>query len=320
LYKRGRAVRRLRFSRPETLEEAVERKGKLGGAALCLAGGTDLVIALRGESASLPAVEVIDLTLIASLRGIGPAAEAEGTGAPAAPGSGTDGTIRIGPLATHSEIERDPRLGGRADVLAEASAAVGSPQIRNRGTIGGNIVNASPCADTLPALIALRAVLVLRSARGTRRVPVEEAVVAPHRSALAGDEILTDIHVSPLPPGAGSAFVKLGRRNALSVSRMSVAAVVERSSGGALRAVRISAGSVTPVPRRFPEVERILEGQLPSPELYREAGEALAREMIRASGRRWSTPYKEPVVQVLLRRALQRAVAGSPLSRDEVPG
>jgi CO/xanthine dehydrogenase FAD-binding subunit len=285
-------VRSISFCRAASIEEACDRKAAGGARAWFVAGGTDAIVALRDGSPSLDAVTIIDISGIAALGGI----EREGD------------AVRIGPLVTHAEVERSVSLRMTATLLVEASTEVGSPQIRNRGTIGGNIMNASSCADTAPPLVALGAELTLRSVRGERRLLLEEALLAPYRTALADDELLTDIRFPALPAGTGSAFVKLGRRNALSISRMSVAAIAGRGEGERLAGVRIAAGSVVPVVRRFREVEARLEGFTPVPERLEEAGRAMAEEMVRLAGRRWSTPYKEPVVAALLRRAVQRAV------------
>jgi len=130
----------------------------------------------------------------------------------------------------------------------------------------------------------------------------------PYQTVLEEDEVLDSIEFPSLPAGARSAFVKLGRRNALSISRMSVAVVLVEGTEGGFEEVRIAAGSVAPTVQRFGSAEKLLLGQKPSKESFTAAGEEVAAEMIRISGRRWSTPYKEPVVQALVRRALYRAM------------
>ncbi len=319
-------MRRIEFHRARSLDEALAWKNRWGSEAALLAGGTDLIVGLREESPSLPALHVIDLGGL-PLRAIVSGASSGGPDDPsrAAPAEETGSDerwIRIGALATHAAIESDARIRRSASLLAQACGEVGSPLIRNRGTIGGNIMNASSCADTLPPLLALGADLVLCSARGARTIGLDGALLAPYRTAAEPDEILTEIRFRALPEAAGSSFHKLGRRNALSISRMSIAAVV-RTAGGSvgrdfeacdsgagdvITEVRLAAGSVLPVPARFPEVERFLCGKPASSSLFEEAGRLVAGEMIRIAGRRWSTPYKEPVVAALVRRALEAAV------------
>lgn len=300
------------FSRASTLKEVLDFKARHRASGLLLAGGTDLIIELRGESPGLEAVEVLDITSVEDLKGIGlgvnggeeePQAEARKSDPPE-----LASIVRIGSLATHTEVAESGLLGRAAALLSAASAEVGSPQIRNRGTIGGNVCNASPCADTVPALIALGAGLTLRSAERTRRVAMTDFIQKPYQTVMEDDEVLVSIEFPSIPKGARNAFVKLGRRNALSISRMSVAVVLREGPEGGFEEVRIAAGSVAPTVRRFSSAEKLLLGQKPSKESFTAAAEEVAAEMIRISGRRWSTPYKEPVVQALVRRALYRAM------------
>lgn len=294
-------MRPFRFSRMSTLEELLNWKGQHGAVGRPIAGGTDLIVALRDGGSELPALEVGDITAVPELRGI-----EVGKDGSAAAGS----VIRIGPLSTHEEISRNPEIVRAAALLAAGASEVGSPQIRNRGTVGGNVCNASPCADTVPPLIALGAVLTLRSLRGVREVPLEEAIMGPYRTVIEADEVLTDIRFAAPPEGSGSAFIKLGRRNALSISRMSIAVICRIDDRGMLRNVRIAGGSIAPTPRRFHAVEAVLEGGCLGEGLLDEAAEKMVAEMTRITGRRWSSPYKEPVVASLLKRAVLRSTSG----------
>jgi carbon-monoxide dehydrogenase medium subunit/xanthine dehydrogenase FAD-binding subunit len=312
-------LRRLRFHRVATLAEALALKADLGADALLIAGGTDLLVALRAASPALAPRPIIDLSHLPELGGIritgsqadGSVDDADGDN------PGTPRRIRVGAAVTHTEIEQSELLQDCAPLLPAAAAQIGSPQTRNRGTIGGNVCNASPCADTVPPLLALGAELVLSSAAGQRRVPMDQAITAPYRTVLADDEILTDIRFAALGERARGVFVKLGRRRALSVSRMSMAVILARRDDGRLQDVRIAAGSVTPTAQRFSEVETMLEGQVATADLFAAAGAAIASEMIRVTGRRWSTPYKEPVVAALLTRALERVAEEWPQGAPE---
>jgi CO/xanthine dehydrogenase FAD-binding subunit len=308
-------VRRFSFHRATTLDEALALKAAHGQSARFVAGGTDLLVEVRRQSADAPELAIIDITRIEALRGItletdGPASGMARDPAEAQAGTATHETLRIGPLTTHDELEYGALIQKRVPFLAAAAASIGSPQIRCRGTLGGNLCTAAACADTAPPLLALGAVLTLRSARGARELPLSEFLVAPHTTAIAADELLTDVRC-PLPaPGSAMAFAKLGRRGALSISRLSIAVVLRRDRRGALGDVRLAAGSVAPAPRRFPAVESFLQGRVPEPGLFADAGRLLSQEMIRLTGRRWSTPYKEPVVAALLERTLAEAVGG----------
>lgn len=274
------------YSACSSLEEACALLA--GAPGKVLAGGTDLLIELRRPGTSAPG-SLVDISRIESLRGI----------------EAVDGAVQIGPLTTHAQVARSALLHTAAGLLATAAGSVGSPQIRNRGTIGGNIMNAAACADTVPALTALEARLVLASTQGERIVPIERFFKEPYVTVARPDEILTRIAFSPLPPGTRGAFIKLGRRNAVAIARLSVAAVVTCESGGRITGARIVPGAAMPVWSRVPGAETMLIGEYPSSSLFASAGRATAEAMIRMTGRRWSTEYKEPVLAVLVRRALE---------------
>lgn len=286
-------MRRIEGFNPASLNDALAAKSKLGELGRYIAGGTDVMVDLRGESGSLPPLQLIDLSHLDELKGI----------------VVNRSVVSVGALVTHSELVQSADLMKCAPLLSAASAEVGSPQIRSRGTIGGNICNASPCADTMPALVALNAQLILQSSDGERAIDIAEMLVAPYKTTLNPNELLTKIQFNALGENAHCAFVKLGRRLALSVSRMSVAVVFDLDSSGQMTGVRVAAGSVAPIVKRFTAVEDLLSAQIPSEELFAEAGRVLAAEMIGISGRRWSTPYKEPVAEALMARALRTALS-----------
>ena len=270
------------------IEDACKALDACSGNARILAGGTDLLLELRRPTAPSPGT-IVDISRIASLRGV----------------SLRDGEICIGALTTHKEISRSELIRKHAEFLAVAAGAVGSPQIRNRGTIGGNVVNAAACADTVPPLVALGARVALRSSRGERFVDIGDFFEQPYKTIIRNDEILTLIRFVPVGTGARTAFVKLGRRNALSISRLSVAALVARDPEGKIMEARIVPGAALPVWRRITEAESMLVGKKPSASLFRAVGLTVSRAMVDVTGRRWSTEYKEPVLAVLIRRALE---------------
>jgi CO/xanthine dehydrogenase FAD-binding subunit len=216
-----------------------------------------------------------------------------------------DGLVTIGPLTTHAALARSELLRTNAAFLAEAAASVGSPQIRNRGTIGGNVMNAATCADTVPPLVALGARLTLHSSHGSREVAIADFFEKPYRTRAHPDEVLVSIAFPPLPPAARSAFIKLGRRSAVAISRLSVAAVIARDERGVITEARLVPGAALPVWRRVAEAEALLVGQPASAALFAAAGRVVADAMVGMTGRRWSTEYKEPVLAVLVRRALE---------------
>jgi len=213
-------------------------------------------------------------------------------------------SIFAGATATHADVAESELLRGEALFLSEAAGSVGSPQIRNTGTIGGNIVNASPAADTLPPLVALEAEALILGHKGQRRIPLVRLFTGPYRTVLSRREILCGVRFRKLPSGTGTCFLKLGRRRALSISRISIAVALLLAREGRIQEARICPGAVMPVPSRILPAEESLLGRYPDPELFAEAGERVAREIVVITGRRPSTPYKEPVVKNLVQRAL----------------
>lgn len=277
------------YLRCATIEEACTALDAHAHDAKIVAGGTDVMVELRHPGAVWPRA-MVDISGIEALRGI----------------AVTEGEVRIGPLTTHTEMAESPVLREHAALLCEAASAVGSPQVRNRGTVGGNIMNAATCADTVPPLVALGARVTLASTAGRRELDIADFFERPYHTRARRDELLVSIAFTRLPRSTRGAFLKLGRRNALAIARLSMAAVVGRDAAGIITDARIVPGSALPVWRRLAGAESMLIGHAPSPELLAKAGEAVAEAMIEATGRRWSTEYKEPVLAVLARRALER--------------
>lgn len=273
---------------PQSVPEAYNLLAQIGTGAKILAGGTDVLVELRKSTDEVTG-SIIDISRIVSLRGIEEAGD----------------TIVIKPLTTHTEILRSVLVGTHAPLLKTAVAGIGSPQIRNRGTIGGNIMNAAACADTVPALIALGARIRLQSSTGDRTVALSDFFTKPYVTVAQRGELLVEIRFPKLPSDARSSFIKLGRRNALSISRLSVAAILTRNQSGVITDARIVPGAALPTWHRVSEAENLLIGHKPTRELFVEAGKKVSEVMISFTGRRWSTEYKEPVIAVLVRRALE---------------
>lgn len=283
-----------RYAIPHSISEAVEimhlAKEK-GMQAKVLAGGTDLMIQMRDGSV-LPDV-VVDISGISALKRI----ERMGN------------EIRIGSMVTHAGLVASELIREYVGVLSEAAKTVGSPQIRNLGTLGGNVVNASPAADTIPALVILESRLVLKGPERERTLSVTDFFTAPYKTVIEADELLTDI-VVPLPPPSGRAvFLKLARRKAVAIARMNLACMLYYDRQKELfEWVRLCVGSSTPRPVRMTEAEKALIGKPFSPDVLQEAGRAAAEQMVQLSGQRSSTAYKKPVVGDLVMRAVKLAV------------
>ena len=273
---------------PETLGEACDLLWDFREEGKIIAGGTDLVVGLR--KGDLRPRCLIDITRIEALRKI----------------EERENRISIGAGVTHSELASSPLIRQFGKVLSEAASWIGSPQVRNLGTLGGNIVNASPAADTLPPLMVLDAVGKIVSREGERDIPLRLLFSRPYETILKPHEILAQVHFPKLPLTIKSSFVRLARREAMAVARMSVAVIVQLERGR-FEDVRISVGSVTPTPRRMSEAEGVLKGRAPDEEGLKLAAQRVSETMIRQSGIRPSTSYKKPVVEALLMRALRGA-------------
>ncbi|MCX6928990.1 MAG: xanthine dehydrogenase family protein subunit M, partial [Verrucomicrobia bacterium] len=281
-------MRAFQYIAVESIAEACDVLAEHGDKACVLAGGTDLLIEWRRGATKAPRV-VVDISRVGELDGI---AESE---------SG----ITIMPLVTHRRLLCSEVLRKSAPLLCAAAGTIGSPQIRARGTVGGNIMNGAACADTVPPLIALGARVTLQSKDGVRELELADLFVKPYHTKAKQDELLTAIHFPRPRPGHRSAFIKLGRRNALSISRLSVAAMLEIGVDGKIAEARIVPGAAFPMWRRVPEAEQMLVGEKAGADLFAAAGRKVAEVMIQVTGRRWSTEYKEPVLGVLVRRALE---------------
>lgn len=278
---------------PTSIEEACDLLSKYGVDSKIIAGGTDLMVQIRDEDKRFLNLKyVIDISSIKEMNFI----REEGD------------YVIIGALTTHTEISKSQIIKNAAPFLSNAAETVGSPQIRNRGTIGGNICNASPAADTLPPLIALDAEVKIKSTIGERIVPLNSIYVKANQNNLLPSEIVTEVRFKKLPSGSKTTFIKLGRRKALAISRISVALTARCDENGRVEDIRIYPGCIFGVPERVAVAEKVLKGSLPTEELINEAGFKVSEEMINKTGIRWSTEYKKPAVEALVRRGLREVL------------
>jgi CO/xanthine dehydrogenase FAD-binding subunit len=258
---------------PRSLEEALDLKAAHPGA-VPIQGGTDVMVALNFDRAR-PDV-LLNLNEVAELRGW----------------SREDGTVRLGAGLTYTEA-MSGALAGELPALAEASRTVGSPQIRNRGTIGGNLGTASPAGDALPPLLVDEAAIELASVRGTRRVPLEEFLVGVKRNALEADELIVAALVAPR--GQRQTFMKVGPRNAMVIAVCSLAVVVDRERGE----LRAAFGSSAPT---VPLVRSPIAEASTFPELVATAASPI-------DDVRGTAAYRRHALRVLTGRALERCLA-----------
>jgi CO/xanthine dehydrogenase FAD-binding subunit len=258
---------------PRTLEEALGLRAAHPGARP-IAGGTDLMVALNADRERPDAL--IDLGRVAELRGW----HYEGD------------EIVLGAALTYTEAS-DGEVASALPALAAAARTVGSPQIRNRGTIGGNLGTASPAGDALPPLLVAEAELVLQSTRGERTVPMTDFLLGPKRNSLEPDELITAVHIRPTGPR--QTFMKVGPRNAMVIAVVSLALVVDEEHGE----VRASFGSAGPVP-----------GLVTAPlEERDELSERVAEAASPIDDVRGTAEYRRHALRVLTARALERCLA-----------
>ncbi len=282
------------YLQPSTLDEAVALLHEHGAGARIIAGGTDVVVELqRGVRL---ATTLIDVSALHDLKYVRP----------------RDGRIHLGALATHNDVIASAECRAGAAPLVQACWEIGAPQIRTRGTVAGNLVTASPANDTIPALLALDAELVLRVAEGERVVPLRDFYVGLRRTALRPGEIVREIRFAALRPDERGVFVKLGLRRAQAISVIS-AALVLRFGGTQVSDARIALGCVAPTVVRVPAVEAFLEGKELTPEVCEEAGRLAAHEIRPIDDLRGSAAYRLHTVATLVADGLRR------IARDEQP-
>ncbi|MCU0501439.1 MAG: xanthine dehydrogenase family protein subunit M [Anaerolineae bacterium] len=274
-----------------------------------LMGGTDLLIRMRGGF--VRPERVIDLKGLPGMCDIRP---------------GEQGWLVVGAACTMNQVALHPLVQQHYDLLAQACNAVASYQLRNRATVGGNICNASPAADTAPALYCLDALLEICGPGGARRAPIAEFFLGPGKTALRPGEFLTAIHLPPAPTDACGVFSKLGRTKIGDISMVSAAVLVDyglpiadfgftetrtsHTRQSTIRHVRITLGAVGPTPLRATEAEAALALD-PSPEGVKRAADLAAAAARPIDDIRASAAYRRAMVAVLVRRGIEAALAPS---------
>jgi CO/xanthine dehydrogenase FAD-binding subunit len=276
------------YVRAGQVSEALELLNQPGYTSRPLAGNTDLMLLLRNQPDLCD--RVVDISLIPELHRI----TQEGS------------KVTIGAAATFTEILSNPIIQETAPLLIQACATIGGVQVRNIATIGGNVANAAACADSLPALVCLDAVARVLTPGHEFTCPVAELVIKPNQTIIPPGGLLESLSFTVPASGSRSYFNKLGRRKAMAISRLTVAVIGRVNENGTIVEARIVTGSATPRIRRLAHAEAGLIGQKPSQALFAAAGRAVANEMIRLSGLRWSTEFKEPAILAMTTQALSK--------------
>ena len=293
----GEQMKDFQYFSPGSLSEAISLAAHSGPEAALLAGGTDLVVQMKRND-RFPSC-VINLKRISEFLRIDDRQER--------------GTL-IGPLVTHHTLAESPVIREKFDFLSEAALSIGTFQIRERGTIGGNICNGSPAADTIPPLICLGAKLRLRSSSEERVIAIEDFFEGPQKTRLKSDEILTGIEIPILPPRTRGIYLKLGRRKALEIAVVGVAVLLtldERQM--TCTGARIALASVAPIPLPCPRAGAVLVGQKMENKVIEQAARVAQEESVPISDLRGTAEYRRQMVYVLTKRALNevhRKIAG----------
>lgn len=283
----------LEIFQPTTLEEASALVKEKGPGGRFLAGGTDLVIAVKEKGFSPK--YVVDLKRIPGLTGIDEA---------------RDGAVTIGALTTMREVEISPIVLKKYPFLAQSAAEVGSIQIRNRATIGGNMANATPSADVAPALLALEAKVKIAAPAGERTIDLEQLFRGPGQTTMSPEEILTAIVIPPVSPALAAEYIKFSPREMMDLAYVGVAVALTLNGGKKCAKARIALGAVSPTPMRARRAEALLENQTITEELAAKAGAEAAAESKPISDVRSSADYRRDMVRVNTTRAILNAVAG----------
>lgn len=279
------------FHEASTLEQAAELMARCGTHARFLAGGTSLVVDLKTDR--YQADHVISLNRISSLSGI----------------AAVDKGVRIGALTKLGEVATSDLIREKCLVIAEAAQEMASPQIRNLGTVGGNIVGAVPCADLPPVMAVTYSTVNLWSPSGVRNMPIEDFIVGPRQTVRRDDEVLTEVIVPQAPARFGAAYARFGLREANSVSVAAVAASLLLKADGIIDKARICLSAVAGKPTLVADAQNTLAGKALDESSLKRAAEAAMATAQPISDVRGSAGYRRELIGTLTRRALLTAQA-----------
>ena len=278
------------YLEPSTLDEAIALLAQHGRDAKLIAGGTGLVNLMKQR--------LVRPSFVIGLRALKPLSRVA-----------ENGSLGIGALATLQSLERSPAVRRHAPLLAEACRHVATVRVRSMATLGGAVAHADPNLDTPPALIALDAQIVTRSARGQRKIPADRFFTGYFETVLESDEMVTEILIPPQPKRSGTAYLKFLPATQDDYATVSVAARVALGAGGTIVDARVALGAAATVPVRAMAVEAALAGKAPDETTFREAASLVLRSIDPIADFRGSAEYKRKMAIVHVRRALAQAAA-----------
>jgi aerobic carbon-monoxide dehydrogenase medium subunit len=278
------------YHEPGTLDDACRILAQLGTTAKLIAGGTDLMVNMKKNLVS-PA-NLISLSKIDELKQL----------------ETDNGRMTIGSCVTVAELIDSDAVNSTLSALGAGARSLGSPLVRNRATIGGNLGSARPAADLPPSLMAYGATVVLKSGKGQRTVSLDDFFVGPGLTEIGPDEILTEIRVNVPPPGSGAGYLNLGLRKTQDCNVVNVGSFIALDDrDGSIQQARVIMGCVGPTHLRSPAAEKILIGEQPDDRLFERAGAAAAGGCTPIDDFRGSAGYKRDMVAVLTKRTLKTA-------------
>ncbi|APF18877.1 molybdopterin dehydrogenase FAD-binding [Caldithrix abyssi DSM 13497] len=285
----------IEYYKAQNLKETLEALDHFNSEARLIAGGTDIIPGFHINSSRFRDIHVlIDISQVPELTNI----------------EWQDDGLHIGGAATFTSIVENSIIQEKYPLLVASAAQIGSVQIRNRATIAGNFVNNAPCADSVPPLLVYDAQIVVQSLKETRRLPLADFLLKPYKTQLQPQEVVKEIILPELLDDYRGEFYKLGRRRGVSISRITLA-VLLRLEGNIISDMRIASGAVTPIGKRFPELENLAKGKPAEEEFLRELAVSLGRQVLDITGLRWSSAYKLPVLQQAFFNMMLKIISGN---------
>ncbi|MDP4116808.1 MAG: FAD binding domain-containing protein [Bacteroidota bacterium] len=277
------------FKKPVSIPELKECLNSFNNDSSIIAGGTDVVPGFQQESSRFVNIkQLVDINNIPELKEI----------------KIVDNNLLIGAGVTFSDVCKNSLAKNKVPLLVKAAQTVGSLQIRNRATVAGNFVNNAPCADSVPPLLVYNASINILSPNGFRLIPLQDFLIRPYKTQLLANECVTEIIIPLTDKNLKGDFYKLGRRSAVSISRITLAVLMDVQNS-IIKEFRVASGAITPIGKRFFEIEEKAVGKAANSGTFMEIAENMGESVLETTGLRWSTAYKLPVLQQMLYQLIE---------------
>lgn len=278
------------YHAPATAAEACDILAEYGDKARVIAGGTDLMVNMKkGAVCPTAVVSIADINDLKEM-------------------AGENGHVRIGACVTVAELAESDLIAGKLSALRAGARALGTPLVRNRATIGGNVGSARPAADLPPSLMVYGAEVLVTNKKGERTEPIGEFFKGPGMTIMAADDLITGFRVPVPPPSAGAGYINIGIRKAQDCNLVNVCSYLELAGDDTIKTARIVLGCVGPTHLRAPSAEKALIGEKPGDALFERVGEAAMGDCTPILDFRGSAEYRRAMVGVLTRRTLAKAL------------